>query len=79
MFNCGIPVAKPNVGELGECLGVKLSGPAEAQLVLAASALLDPVGAVLVTRGRAGALAVRAGEAQTMPHPPGSERAACPP
>ena len=56
-------MVKPNVEELGECLGRGLSGAREAELVLAASALLDRVGTVLVTRGRAGALAVCAGEA----------------
>ena len=41
MFNCGMVLVKRNVEELGECLGRKLSGAAEGQLVLDASALLD--------------------------------------
>ncbi len=53
---------KPNVQELGECLGRDLHGAGEETLAAAAGALLDRVGTVLVTRGRQGALAVRRGE-----------------
>ncbi|HUT36515.1 MAG TPA: 1-phosphofructokinase family hexose kinase [Planctomycetota bacterium] len=56
-------VVKPNVEELGECLGRDLSGAGEEVLVAAARSLLDRAGTVLVTRGRDGALAVRQGEA----------------
>jgi len=54
---------KPNVEELGECLGRDLSEAGEGQLLTAARALCDRVGTVLLTRGREGALAVRSGEA----------------
>jgi len=54
---------KPNVEELGECLGRDLRGAGEEALAAAARSLLDRVGTVLVTRGSDGALAVRRGEA----------------
>ena len=60
---CGMVLVKPNVGELGECLGRDLHGAGEEALAVAARSLLDRVETVLVTRGREGALAVRGGEA----------------
>lgn len=54
---------KPNVEELGECLGQGLDGAGEEALLAAARSLCDRVGTVLLTRGRQGALAVRRGEA----------------
>ena len=59
----GPAVIKPNVQELGECLGADLSGASEAELVAAARSLLDRARTVLVTRGRDGALAVQREEA----------------
>jgi len=49
---------KPNVEELGECLGCDLAEASGAELLEAARSLLDRVGTVLLTRGRRGALAV---------------------
>ncbi len=54
---------KPNVEELGECLGRDLQAAGGRELVAAAAELLDRVETVLVSRGREGALAVRRGEA----------------
>jgi len=54
---------KPNVEELGECLGRDLAGVTEDELLAAAGSLCDRAEAVLVTRGRDGALAVRQAEA----------------
>ncbi len=56
--NSAILLIKPNVGELGECLGRDLSEAGERDLVAAAQSLLGRVGTVLVTRGSEGALAV---------------------
>jgi len=51
---------KPNVEELGECLGRRLAEASDAELLEATRSLLDRVGTVLLTRGRRGALAVSA-------------------
>lgn len=56
-------LVKPNVEELGECLGRDLAGAGEAELLAAARSLLDRVDTVLLTRGRRGALAARAAQA----------------
>ncbi|MBM4038950.1 MAG: 1-phosphofructokinase family hexose kinase [Planctomycetes bacterium] len=62
LYKCGILLLKPNVEELGECLGRDLHGAGEGELADAAGTLLGRVGTVLVTRGRHGALAVSRGQ-----------------
>lgn len=56
-------MAKPNVQELGECLGRDLRDASEPELLAAATELLNRAETILVTRGRDGAFAVRSGEA----------------